>query len=57
MSWACRRAAAGSRGSRRAARATEYRWAGFVPASVVDPFGEELGVMYSQHDLDVLAGR
>jgi hypothetical protein len=29
--------------------------AGFVTASVVDPFGNVLGVMYNPHDLDVLA--
>ncbi|GGK03565.1 glyoxalase [Pilimelia anulata] len=29
---------------------------GFVTASVVDPFGNVLGVMYNQHYLDVLAG-
>jgi predicted enzyme related to lactoylglutathione lyase len=28
---------------------------GFVTASVVDPFGNILGVMYNQHYLDVLA--
>jgi predicted enzyme related to lactoylglutathione lyase len=28
---------------------------GFVTASVVDPFGNVLGVMYNQHYLDVLA--
>ena len=27
---------------------------GFVTASVVDPFGNILGVMYNQHDLDML---
>ena len=27
---------------------------GFVTASVVDPFGNILGVMYNQHYLDVL---
>lgn len=30
---------------------------GFVTASVVDPFGNVLGVMFNQHYLDVLAGR
>jgi predicted enzyme related to lactoylglutathione lyase len=30
---------------------------GFVTASVVDPFGNILGVMYNQHYLDVLGGR
>ena len=28
---------------------------GFVTASVIDPFGNVLGVMYNQHYLDVLA--
>ncbi|GLZ28576.1 glyoxalase [Lentzea sp. NBRC 105346] len=27
---------------------------GFVPASVIDPFGNILGIMYNQHYLDVL---
>ena len=31
------------------------RGAGFVTASVVDPFGNMLGVMYNPHYLDVLA--
>ena len=40
--------------------ATEYepltaREAGFVTASVVDPFGNLLGVMYNPHYLEVLA--
>jgi predicted enzyme related to lactoylglutathione lyase len=40
--------------------ATEYqkpieRGPGFITASVVDPFGNILGVMYNQHYLDVLA--
>lgn len=30
------------------------RGAGFVPASVVDPFGNVLGVMFNQHYLDVI---
>lgn len=30
---------------------------GFVTASVVDPFGNILGVMFNQHYLDVLAER
>lgn len=30
---------------------------GFVTASVVDPFGNVLGVMYNQHYLDVLGSR
>ena len=29
---------------------------GFVTASVTDPFGNVLGVMYNQHYLDVLSG-
>jgi hypothetical protein len=41
--------------------ATEYEpvtrrgEAGFVTASVVDPFGNVLGVMYTPHYLEVLA--
>jgi len=31
------------------------RGPGFVTASVVDPFGNVLGVMYNQHYLDMLA--
>ena len=30
---------------------------GFVTASVYDPFGNVLGVMFNQHYLDVVAGR
>jgi predicted enzyme related to lactoylglutathione lyase len=33
------------------------RGPGFVTASVLDPFGNVLGVMYNQHYLDVLATR
>ena len=33
------------------------RGPGFVPASVIDPFGNVLGVMYNQHYLDVLGAR
>jgi len=33
------------------------RGPGYVTASVVDPFGNILGVMYNQHYLDVLAAR
>jgi predicted enzyme related to lactoylglutathione lyase len=33
------------------------RESGFVTASVVDPFGNVLGVMYSPHYLDILGGR
>ena len=32
------------------------RGSGFVTASVVDPFGNILGVMYNPHYLEVLAG-
>ncbi|MFC5748128.1 VOC family protein [Actinomadura rugatobispora] len=35
---------------------TEWGTAGFVTASVVDPFGNVLGIMYNPHYLDVLAG-
>ncbi|MBV9787806.1 MAG: VOC family protein, partial [Chloroflexi bacterium] len=31
------------------------RGEGFVTASVVDPFGNVLGLMYNQHYLDMLA--
>lgn len=31
------------------------RGPGFVPASVIDPFGNVLGIMYNQHYLDILA--
>ena len=30
---------------------------GFVTASVVDPFGNILGVMFNQHYLDILASK
>ncbi|WP_166355748.1 VOC family protein [Phytoactinopolyspora limicola] len=33
------------------------RGPGFITASVVDPFGNILGVMYNQHYLDMLASR
>jgi predicted enzyme related to lactoylglutathione lyase len=33
------------------------RGPGFVTASVVDPFGNILGVMYNQHYLDILGSR
>ena len=33
------------------------RGPGFVTASVVDPFGNILGVMYNQHYLEILAAR
>jgi predicted enzyme related to lactoylglutathione lyase len=32
------------------------RGPGFVTASVTDPFGNVLGIMYNQHYLDILAG-
>lgn len=34
--------------------AITYRGEGFITASVVDPFGNILGVMYNQHYLDIL---
>lgn len=42
--------------------ATEYqplvkREAGFITASVVDPFGNILGIMYNPHYLDMLANK
>lgn len=33
------------------------RGPGFVTASVIDPFGNLLGVMYNQHYLDILTSR
>lgn len=36
-------------------QAPTVRGEGFVTASVVDPFGNVLGVMYNQHYLDMLA--
>ena len=33
------------------------RGPGFVTASVVDPFGNVLGVMFNRHYLDMLADR
>lgn len=33
------------------------RGPGFITASVVDPFGNILGVMYNQHYLDILGSR
>jgi predicted enzyme related to lactoylglutathione lyase len=33
------------------------RGPGFITASVIDPFGNLLGVMYNQHYVDVLASR
>lgn len=42
--------------------ATEYeplthREAGFITASVIDPFGNILGIMYNPHYLDILKNR
>ncbi|CRH75665.1 Glyoxalase-like domain [Chlamydia trachomatis] len=34
--------------------APTVRGQGFITASVVDPFGNILGIMYNQHYLDVL---
>lgn len=31
------------------------RGPGFVTASVIDPFGNILGIMFNQHYLDILA--
>jgi hypothetical protein len=39
------------------ATGTSERGPGFVTASVTDPFGNLLGVMYNQHYVDVLAAR
>jgi predicted enzyme related to lactoylglutathione lyase len=33
------------------------RGPGFITASVIDPFGNILGVMYNQHYLDILAAK
>ncbi len=44
-----------SMGAKEHAALTE-RGEGFVTASVVDPFGNILGIMYNPHYLDVLAG-
>ena len=43
-----------SMGAREHQPVTEWGTAGFVTASVVDPFGNVLGVMYNPHYLDVL---
>lgn len=45
-----------SRGATEHDRPTE-RGPGFTTASVVDPFGNILGVMYNQHYLDVTDGK
>jgi predicted enzyme related to lactoylglutathione lyase len=37
--------------------AVAERGPGFVTASVVDPFGNVLGIMYNRHYLDILASR
>jgi predicted enzyme related to lactoylglutathione lyase len=44
-----------SLGARELEPVTE-RGPGFVTASVVDPFGNVLGVMYNRHYLDILGG-
>jgi predicted enzyme related to lactoylglutathione lyase len=43
-------------GARQLGAVTE-RGPGFVTASVVDPFGNVLGIMYNCHYLDILANR
>src|SRR3712207_3905910 len=43
-----------SMGAREYQPITQWGEAGFVTASVVDPFGNVLGVMYSPHYLEVL---
>jgi len=45
-----------SLGAERLEGVTE-RGPGFVTASVVDPFGNVLGVMYNRHYLEILGGR
>ena len=37
--------------------AVTERGPGFVTPSVVDPFGNVLGIMYNRHYLDILANR
>jgi hypothetical protein len=37
--------------------AVTERGPGFVTASVADPFGNVLGIMYNRHDLDILGER
>lgn len=37
-------------------KATE-RGPGFITASVIDPFGNVLGIMFNQHYLDIAAAR
>ena len=37
--------------------AVAERGPGFVTASVVNPFGDVLGIMYNRHYLDILANR
>ena len=43
-----------SRGAKEHAPITPHGDKGFVTASVVDPFGNVLGVMYNPHYLDML---
>jgi hypothetical protein len=38
-------------------QALTERGPGFVTASVVDPFGNVLGIMYNRHYLDILGDR
>jgi predicted enzyme related to lactoylglutathione lyase len=35
----------------------QHRGAGFITASVTDPFGNVLGIMYNQHYLEILNSR
>jgi predicted enzyme related to lactoylglutathione lyase len=44
-----------SMGAREYQPITQWGEAGFVTASVVDPFGNVLGIMYNPHYLEVLA--
>jgi hypothetical protein len=43
-------------GARQLEALTE-RGPGFVTASIVDPFGNVLGIMYNRHYLDILGNR
>jgi predicted enzyme related to lactoylglutathione lyase len=45
-----------SLGARQLGKVTE-RGPGFVTASVIDPFGNVLGIMYNRHYLDILGNR
>ena len=46
-----------SMGAREYQPITQWGEAGFVTASVVDPFGNILGIMYNPHYLEVLGSR